>query len=732
MTYQRFARTVTLSSCVALAFGLAACTSGSTGDGGSAGVEANVTLTFPPNGPPQKINEACGTIVCTGIDPILGVPRPSADNPEEFCIDLSTTEGADPKNPVGLLAKRGLSAPGDCTIFLKAENETTSCEDEVTFPVRVNEVTELNMTLNCITDPLYGGVDVDGNFNQCPVYRQILVTPTLQSTGNDFTVRTEVYDPDNDSANVIVRSNCGPVDPSRQVRESCEAADGAECDAAITKVTCGEPGDCQIGITVAATLEDEIDGCDGLLPDGSMNPAAQQIIDVTCQGTAECGNGEIDPGESCDPPSDPADAANEDGQWCNAGCQAVDPCNPSDRFCPSVSEGGFNPACASTSCSVSGDPGMPGEMPACDFDFVAFGVSCGSGLVCDGEGQCITEPACTVDADCDDGNECTEDECDDNQCVNEPDEGAMCGTNGECQSDGTCKEPGCTTDNDCDDENECTVNTCEGSGADRVCATDSSATNGDSCSGGAGTCDMGMCVIQPAPAAKILAVDCALLGNNAALPLELAVTPSTVPLPAGSSAVLAPQAAVSIPAELVCGFVGAGFTAAQVTASAITLDVTGATPSTITLDSVLPNDPQDFDFVEGCGDPAGSGPGVFVPFGVPPTEFSVADDASVVSFETTITGLDLNIINVVGPFPIAELPIPEACSLVDRDNDGSTDGPDDSPRIMVDAECLPADAVAGLCAPYDTYVDEADLGDGSVLTRYPTATAPDQVNIPAE
>ena len=152
MRYQRFASSVTFS-CLALAFSLAACTSTSTDEGGSASVEANVTLTFPPAGAPQSIDEACGTITCTGLDPILGVPRPSVDNPEEFCIDLSTTEGPDPKNPVGLLAKRGLSAPGDCTIFLAAQttDETTSCEDTITFPVKVNETTQASMVLNCIT-----------------------------------------------------------------------------------------------------------------------------------------------------------------------------------------------------------------------------------------------------------------------------------------------------------------------------------------------------------------------------------------------------------------------------------------------------------------------------------------------------------------------------------------------------------------------------------------------------
>jgi len=77
------------------------------------------------------------------------------------------------------------------------------------------------------------------------------------------------------------------------------------------------------------------------------------------------------------------------------------------------------------------------------------------------DGACLK--ICTNDADCDDENDCTEDECVDGFCQNTPI--VPCCGNGECE-EGEDKEScpddcECDTDEDCDDNIGCTIDSCE-------------------------------------------------------------------------------------------------------------------------------------------------------------------------------------------------------------------------------------------------------------------------------
>jgi len=74
----------------------------------------------------------------------------------------------------------------------------------------------------------------------------------------------------------------------------------------------------------------------------------------------------------------------------------------------------------------------------------------------------ILVPPCLVDADCDDGNPCTQDRCVDFQCENPllPD-GTFCEGGMKICCSGTCTRP-CWTDADCNDGNICTDDFCLG------------------------------------------------------------------------------------------------------------------------------------------------------------------------------------------------------------------------------------------------------------------------------
>ena len=134
--------------------------------------------------------------------------------------------------------------------------------------------------------------------------------------------------------------------------------------------------------------------------------------------------------------------------------------------------------------------------------------SCPPGETCDVDsGACLPDPQCAVDADCDDGNMCTDDMCDGAtaQCINvfnqaPCDDGVACTEGDQCR-DGAC-EPGAPQPGDCDDNEVCTDDACD---VDlgclnvphaRPCDDGVACTTADQCSNGTcvgGVPDSGLC-----------------------------------------------------------------------------------------------------------------------------------------------------------------------------------------------------------------------------------------------
>ena len=97
--------------------------------------------------------------------------------------------------------------------------------------------------------------------------------------------------------------------------------------------------------------------------------------------------------------------------------------------------------------------------------------------------------SCQSDADCDDGDPCTQDSCAASLCWHDPAaEGAGCGGGAICCG-GACGQPACAADMDCDDSDACTTDQCTGAG---TCAATCAVTPIPDC-GPTEICGDGVC-----------------------------------------------------------------------------------------------------------------------------------------------------------------------------------------------------------------------------------------------
>lgn len=241
---------------------------------------------------------------------------------------------------------------------------------------------------------------------------------------------------------------------------------------------------------------------------------------VVASAVARCGNGALDPGETCD------DGNVVSGDCCSATCDAepVGPCASDGNVCTTdrcdgsgqcahaantatCDDGLFcngGDTCAGGACSVhAGDPCAAGAScnrtcnEAADSCAAPAGTSCpddGNGCTddrCNGSGAC-THPANA--APCDDGLFCNGlDTCAGGACVQHG--GNPCSAGPEC--DRTCNEAadGCAAPagSACsDDGNACTDDRCTGTGACAHPANSAPCNDGLFCNG-ADTCSGGAC-----------------------------------------------------------------------------------------------------------------------------------------------------------------------------------------------------------------------------------------------
>jgi len=287
--------------------------------------------------------------------------------------------------------------------------------------------------------------------------------------------------PDNcGNGKVEVGETCDPIElcPS-----SCD--DGNACT-----------DDIELGAAVTCNLtciHDLISACqDG---DGCCPDSCNSDTDDDCSAT--CGNGEVDDGETCDPPESCPTECNDGNACttdeligsssnCNVTCTftAIRECTSGDGCCPA----GCN-ANNDSDCSASCGNGTIEAGETCDPP-ESCPTECSDGNACTIDNRVGSADNCNVSctfttiAQCVSGDGCCPSGCNNNI---DSDCSASCG-NGSIEAGETCDPPG-TCPTSCDDNNECTIDNRTGQASQ--CNVVCSSTTIVSCADGDGCCPLG-------------------------------------------------------------------------------------------------------------------------------------------------------------------------------------------------------------------------------------------------
>ena len=165
-----------------------------------------------------------------------------------------------------------------------------------------------------------------------------------------------------------------------------------------------------------------------------------------------------------------------------AACVVAPACDP-DAGCPSADA--IDWAASSASCATQNqcatsstcDPSDPGADPVtgCVTTYKPSGALCSLDAPCVQEAECQAVEGggieCVVVVECDDGDACTIDSCEDAACVATP---MDCADDNPCTTE-SCDEGACSAAADptvCDDDNPCTVDSCDPDAA-QTCSHDS-------------------------------------------------------------------------------------------------------------------------------------------------------------------------------------------------------------------------------------------------------------------
>lgn len=276
-------------------------------------------------------------------------------------------------------------------------------------------------------------------------------TPNTCDDANDCT--KDSCNEGSDSCKYSPTNNNGP----------CE--DGSFCtvdDTCSTGECIGAPRNCDDeNLCTDDSCNDDTDTCDNLnnsapCDDGLFCTSGDTCGGGTCSvNTATCNDGNVCTTDSCDEEADSCGNVNntdpcEDGLFCTVS----DACADGACVAGPARDCGDDNACTDDSCNDDTDTcDNVNNTDPCDDGLYCTDVDACSGGTCSGSAR-----------DCGDGNECTDDSCNElgDTCENMNNSGA-CDDGSFCTAGDACVDGACVpgTGDTCDDENVCTDDECD-------------------------------------------------------------------------------------------------------------------------------------------------------------------------------------------------------------------------------------------------------------------------------
>ncbi len=339
-------------------------------------------------------------------------------------------------------------------------------------------------------DPCSGGAECGDTCNETDDDCNVDVGTTCTDDGNVCT-----DDRCDGGGSCVHPNNTAPCDDG----VFCNGAD--TCSGGTCTVNAGDP--CTGGAECANSCNETDDDCNvdvGTTCTDDGNVCSDDVCDGSgaCShpdNTAPCDDGSFCNGDdTCAGGSCSVNA----GDPCSGGAECVDTCDEVDDDCDSPS---------GTTCTDDGNECTDDQCDgdgSCGHPNASAGTTCGSATnddctsadTCNGAGGCLANDTSAGTACTDDGNGCTDDQCDGGGSCTHPNNSVSCDDGTFCNGDDTCSGgscsvhagdpcPGADGDGNCSEECNETADACTGPDSDGVPCDDGVFCNGsDTCSGG--------------------------------------------------------------------------------------------------------------------------------------------------------------------------------------------------------------------------------------------------------